>query len=57
MYDNPSPIAEEATAYYKDLLRGVFSGRKFLLTGPIAVGLGGLTRWLIELGAERPFLF
>ena len=51
-----SPLAEEASAYYNDLLRPVFSDRKFLIAGPIAVGLGGLARRLTGLGAERPFL-
>lgn len=51
-----SPVAEEATAYYNNLLRPLFSDRKFLIAGPIAVGLGGLARRLTGLGAERPFL-
>ena len=51
-----SPVAEAATAYYNDLLRPLFSDRKFLIAGPIAVGLGGLARRLTGLGAERPFL-
>ena len=56
MKDNASPLAEEASAYYEDLLRPVFAGRRFLIAGPIAVGLAGLARRLRELGAERPFL-
>ena len=56
MKHNPSPLAEEAYAYYDDLLRPVFAGRKFLIAGPIAVGLNGLARRLTGLGAERPFL-
>ena len=56
MNDNASPSAEQATAFYKDLLRPVFARRKFLLTGPIAVGLGDRARRLLELGAERPLL-
>ena len=58
MYDNVSPLAEEASAYYEDLLRPVFAGRKFLIAAQIAaaVGLGGLARRLTRLGAERPFL-
>ena len=56
MNDNPSPLAEEASAYYGDLLRSVFAGRKFLIAGPIAAGLTGLARQLTALGAERPFL-
>lgn len=51
-----SPVAQEATAYYNDLLRPLFADRKFLIAGPIAVGLGGLARRLAGLGAERPFL-
>lgn len=50
------PLVEEANAYYQDLLRPVFAGRKFLIAGPIAVGLKGLVLRLTELGAERPFL-
>ena len=56
MKDNASSLAEEATAYYQALLRPVFAGRKFLIAGPVAVGLGGLAWRLAELGAERPFL-
>ena len=56
MNDISSPVAEEATAYYNDLLRPLFTDRKFLIAGPIAVGLGGLARRLAGLGAERPFL-
>ena len=52
----PSPLTVEANAYYDDLLRPVFAGRKFLIAGPIAVGLNGLARRLTGLGAERPFL-
>ena len=55
---NPSdpPLAKQAADYYAQLLRPVFSGRKFLLAGPIAVALGGLAQRLVRLGAERPFL-
>lgn len=56
MNNASSPLAERASAYYNDLLRPLFSGRKFLIAGPIAVGLGGLARRLTGLGAERPFL-
>lgn len=56
MNDTSSALAEEASAYYNNLLRPLFSGRKFLIAGPIAVGLGGLARRLAALGAERPFL-
>ena len=56
MNDASSPLAEEASAYYNDLLRPLYSGRKFLIAGPIAVGLGGLARRLNALGAEPPFL-
>ena len=58
MNDNASPLAEEANAYYEDLLRPIFAGRKFLMAGQIAaaVGLSGLARRLTGLGAERPFL-
>lgn len=56
MSDNASPLAKEAGAYYEDLLRPVFAGRKFLIAGPVAVGLGGIARRLTGLGAERPFL-
>ncbi|MCY3810645.1 MAG: hypothetical protein OXH15_02500 [Gammaproteobacteria bacterium] len=58
MNDNVSPFAEQANAYYQDLLRPVFAGRKFLIAAQIAaaVGLGGLARQLTRLGAERPFL-
>lgn len=51
-----SPLAEEATTYYTELLRPVFADRKWLIAGPIAVGLGGLGRRLTALGADRPFL-
>ena len=55
---NPSdpPLAKQAADYYTQLLRPVFSGRKFLLAGPIAVALGGLAQRLVRLGAQRPFL-
>ena len=56
MNDSALPLAEEASAYYDDLLRPVFAGRRFLLAGNIAVGLRGLARQLTRLGAERPFL-
>lgn len=56
MKDNASPLAEEATAYYQALLRPVFAGRKFLIAGTIAAGLGGLAGQLTALGAVRPFL-
>ena len=58
MNDNASPLAEEANAYYEDLLRPIFAGRKFLMAGQIAaaVGFSGLARRLTGLGAERPFL-
>ncbi|MXY55313.1 MAG: hypothetical protein F4029_03895 [Gammaproteobacteria bacterium] len=56
MTDVSSPLAEQASAYYNDLLRPLFADRKFLIAGPIAVGLGGLARRLNGLGAQRPFL-
>ena len=56
MNDSASPIAQEASDHYTRLLRPVFAGRKFLLTGRIAVQLGNLSRVLIGLGADRPFL-
>ena len=56
MNDSATPLAREATDNYKRLLRPVFAGRKFLLTGRIAVTLGGLSRTLTGLGAGRPFL-
>lgn len=56
MKDNASPLAEEATAYYQTLLRPVFDGRRFLIAGTIAAGLGGLAGQLTALGAARPFL-
>ena len=51
-----SPLGEEATAHYTELLRPVFADRKWLIAGPEAVGLGGLARRLATLGADRPFL-
>ena len=54
--DTTSPLVEEANAYYRELLRPTFEGRKFLAAGPVAVGLGGLARQLLALGADRPFL-
>ena len=51
-----SPLLEEAGAYYKALLRPVFEGRRFLLPGNIAVGLGNVASELRGLGAARPFL-
>ena len=56
MNDTTSPLVEEASACYRELLRPVFEGRKFLVAGPVAVGLGGLARQLLALGADRPFL-
>lgn len=56
MNDTTSPLVEEANAYYRELLRPAFEGGKFLVAGPVAVGLGGLARQLVALGADRPFL-
>ncbi|MCY3970128.1 MAG: ATP-grasp domain-containing protein [Acidobacteria bacterium] len=57
MSDIPtSPLLEEARAYYKALLRPVFEGRRFVLPGNIAVGLGNVARELRGLGAARPFV-
>jgi len=56
MNDSASLLAEEARTYYDDLLRPVFSGRKFLLVGPVAAGLRKRARQLTALGAARPFL-
>ena len=56
MADKPSPLAEEATAYYDALLRPVYDGQKFLIAGTVAVGLGRLAGRLTALGAHRPFL-
>ncbi|MDE0210389.1 MAG: hypothetical protein OXJ64_10950, partial [Boseongicola sp.] len=56
MNDSTSPLANEASAYYEELLRPVFADRKFLFVGNIAVGLRKLARQLTRLGAERPFL-
>ena len=56
MNATPCSLVEAANAYYRGLLRPVFEGRKFLVAGPVAVGLGGLARQLRALGAERPFL-
>ena len=51
-----SPLLEEASAYYKALLRSVFEGRRFLLTGNAAASLGYLARRLRGFGAAQPFL-
>ena len=51
-----SPLLEEARAYYKALLRPVFEGRRFVLPGNIAVGLGNVANELRKLGAARPFV-
>lgn len=51
-----SPLLEEARAYYKALLRPVFEGRRFVLPGNIAVGLGNVALELRGLGAARPFV-
>ena len=58
MNDKAPPLAEEANAYYEDLLRPVFAGRKFLMAGETAaaMSLSGLARRLTGLGAARPFL-
>ena len=57
MSDIPtSPLLEEARAYYRALLRPVFEGRRFVLPGNIAVGLGNVARELRGLGAARPFI-
>ena len=52
---NP-PLLDEARAYYEQLLRPVFAGRKFVLPGIIAVLLGNVARQLGPLGVARPFL-
>lgn len=49
-------LVEQANAHARGLLRPLFQGRRLLLCGNIAVGLGGLARELVDLGAERPFL-
>ena len=54
--DISSPLAEEAANYYTELLAPLFADRKWLIAGPVAVGLGGLARRLAALGADRPFL-
>ena len=51
-----SPLLEEASAYYKALLRSVFEGRRFLLTGNYPASLGHQARYLRGFGAARPFL-
>jgi len=51
-----SALLEEARAYYKALLRPVFKGRRFVLPGNIAVGLGNVALDLCGLGAARPFV-
>ena len=57
MNDTPtSPLLEEATAYYRQLLRPVFGDRKLLLPGNVAPVLGRVARELRSLGAARPFL-
>lgn len=57
MSDIPtSPLLEEARAYYRALLRPVFEGRRFVLPGNIAVGLGNVALELRGLGAARPFV-
>lgn len=50
------PLLEEARAYYSALLRPVFEGRRFVLPGNIAVGLGNVASELRGLGAARPFI-
>ena len=56
MNDIRPKLATEATAYYNELLRPVFSDRKFLIAGPVAVGVAGIARRLTGLGAKRPLL-
>ena len=54
--DDHTVLVEEACAHARALLEPRFQGRKLLLCGNIAVGLGGLARELVGLGAARPFL-
>ena len=50
---NPSAVD---AAYYRELLRGAFEGRRLLLLGGAVDALAALGRDLVSLGAERPFL-
>lgn len=54
--NSTSSLLNEANDYYRRLLRPVFEGRRFVLPGNIAVGLGNVARELRGLGAARPFL-
>ncbi len=54
--DDHTGLVEQANADARALLEPLFQGRKLLLCGNIAVGLRGLARELVGLGAARPFL-
>jgi hypothetical protein len=47
---------EDAIAYYRDLVRPVVEGRRFILIGGPVAGLTGLALHLRRLGADRPFI-
>ena len=48
--------AEEAAAYYRELLKPVYRGQRHIVIGGPVAGLVGLAASLRKLGAERPFL-
>lgn len=47
---------EEATNYYRDLLRPIYKNRKLLHVGDVDVGMVGVARVLESLGAASPLL-
>lgn len=51
-----SESAEADAEYYRELLRPIFGGRRFILIGSPVASYRGLSRQLRQLGAERPFL-
>jgi hypothetical protein len=47
---------DEAAAYYRDLIRPVFQGRRVIIVGGPVAGLVGLAEQVRNLGSEPPFL-
>jgi hypothetical protein len=54
--EDPTSEETEALRYYADLVRPLYSGRRFILIGGPVVGLLGMAQQLRTLGADRPFL-
>ncbi len=56
MSELSSSERSSAVAYFRDLVRPVVEGRRFILIGGPVAGMTGLAFQLRELGAEPPFI-